>query len=259
MRYDLMRPRQIRDAVERNLPVLLPLGVMEYHGEHLPVGMDMIAVTHAFTRLEAEAPDDMVLLPAFAYGAASYAVAGPEGTGTLHVPASALTGFAEALFAGLLRVGFRNIHAVIHHQSEDFAQGMPTDLAFRLGARQAIMARVEEDRGPGWWGRDDMAGYYRADGEDPFRWIRVHPLLPVGPGLAFPFDHAGQGETSLMLALAPETVEEARTEDNPYWYTASAPRASREQGEEGVRIILAHLRQVLGLDREPAEARVTHH
>ena len=51
MRYELMRPHQIRDAVARNLPVILPLGVMEYHGEHLPVGMDSLAVTRALDRL----------------------------------------------------------------------------------------------------------------------------------------------------------------------------------------------------------------
>ena len=40
-------------------------------------------------------------------------------------------------FATLLRIGFRNVHAFIHHQSENFGAGMPTDLAFKLAARQA--------------------------------------------------------------------------------------------------------------------------
>jgi creatinine amidohydrolase/Fe(II)-dependent formamide hydrolase-like protein len=72
MRFDLMRPHQIRDAISRNLPVLLPLGVMEYHGEHMGVGMDLLAVTRVLDRLEREA--EVVILPPFAYGAASYAV-----------------------------------------------------------------------------------------------------------------------------------------------------------------------------------------
>lgn len=245
MRYELMRPHQIREAVARNLPVVLPLGVMEYHGEHLPVGMDLLAVTRALDRLEAEA--ELVILPPFAYGAASHAVAGPEGTGTLHLPSEALTAFAAALFTALLRAGFRNIHALIHHQSEDFAQGMPTDLAFRLAARQAIMATVEAERGLGWWGAEAMRHYYDGGGVDPFHWIRVHPLLPAASREAYPFDHAGEGETGLMLALAPETVEPARMADNRGWYTETAPRATAATGERGVEIILAHLRKVLGL------------
>ena len=44
MRYEMMLPHQIRSAIERNLPVVLPLGVLEYHGEHLAVGMDTLAV-----------------------------------------------------------------------------------------------------------------------------------------------------------------------------------------------------------------------
>jgi creatinine amidohydrolase len=246
MRYDLMRPHQIRDAIARNLPVVLPLGVMEYHGEHLPVGMDTLAVTRALDRLEST--EEVVLLPAFPYGAASHAVAGPSGTGTLHIPSQALTAFAEGLFTALLRAGFRNIHALIHHQTEDFhGQGMPTDLAFRLGARQAIFAVVEAERGEGWWGTDTMRHYYEGGGTDPFRWIRIHPLLPTGPDLAYPFDHAGAGETALMLALAPETVDPARMAENRSWFTETAPKATTEQGEAGVTLILSHLRKVLGL------------
>jgi creatinine amidohydrolase/Fe(II)-dependent formamide hydrolase-like protein len=245
MRFDLMRPEAIRDAVARNLPVILPLGVMEYHGEHLPVGMDMLAVTRALDRLEAMA--EVVILPAFAYGAASHAVAGPEGTGTLDLPSQVLTGLAEALFSALLRTGFRNIHAVIHHQTEDFGQGMPTDLAFRLGARQAIMAAVEAERGEGWWGAEAMRHYYDGGGVDPFRWIRVHPLLPLGSSDLYPFDHAGEGETGLMLALAPETVDMGKGAENRSWYTETAARATTARGEEGVALILDHLRRVIGV------------
>ena len=45
MRYELMLPHQIRTAIDGNWPVVLPLGVLEYHGEHMAVGMDTLAVT----------------------------------------------------------------------------------------------------------------------------------------------------------------------------------------------------------------------
>jgi creatinine amidohydrolase/Fe(II)-dependent formamide hydrolase-like protein len=245
MRLDLMRPHQIRDAIARGLPVVLPLGVLEYHGEHLPSGMDTLAVTRVLDRLEAEM--ELVILPAFPYGAASFAVAGPEGTGTLQVDADVLAPFAQAVFAGLLRIGFRNIHAIVHHQTENFAAGMPTDLAFRLGARQAIFRHLEATRGEGWWGRADMSGYYadHAAGDDPFNWIKVHPLMDAEIIARYPFDHADEGETALMLALAPETVEMARTGENASWYTATAPRATAALGERGVALILERLRSLL--------------
>jgi creatinine amidohydrolase/Fe(II)-dependent formamide hydrolase-like protein len=248
MRLELMRPHQIRDAIARNLPALLPIGVIEYHGEHLGVGMDLLAVTRVLDRLEREA--EVVILPPFAYGAASHAVAGPEGTGTLHVDAGALLPTAEALFAGLLRIGFRNIHGIIHHQTENFAAGMPTDLAFRLAARQATFRFLEASRGEGWWGRAEMRDYYsdQAAGADPFGWIALHPLMPAEVIAQHPFDHAGAGETALMLALAPEAVEMERLTDNRGWFTETAGQATAEMGERGVALILAHLRRVLGLD-----------
>lgn len=243
MQFDRMRPDQIADAVARGTPVVLPIGVMEFHGAHLPAGVDLLIVTETLQRLG----DRIVVLPPFAYGAASHAVEGP-GSGTLHVEPAAFLPLAEALFAGLLATGFRNIHGVIHHQTENFAQGMPSDLTFRLAARNAIFRHLEAARGPGWWGKGDMADYYarHAAGEDPFNWIRIHPLFPKGAD--FPFDHAGLGETALMLALAPDTVDMARATEGGHWYTGTAPQATAELGEKGIAIALANLRAALGLD-----------
>lgn len=245
MRFETMLPHQIRDAIARGLPAVLPLGVLEYHGEHMAVGMDTLAVTRMVDRLEAER--EIVVLPAFFYGAASYAVEPPEGTGSVQVDAAALAPFAAELFTGLLRVGFRNIHGLIHHQSENFAAGMPTDLAFRLGARQAIFRFVERTRGEGWWGKAEMADYYaaQAEGSDPFNWIKIHPLMGPEITASYPFDHAGVGETSLMLALCPEAVEMARTAENRAWYTGTAPDATRDLGERGAEAILARLRRII--------------
>ena len=75
-----MRPHQIRAAIQADIPAVLAIGVQEYHGEHLPVGVDLLAVTRVLARLEAEAPERVILLPAFGYGAASHAVAGPAGS-----------------------------------------------------------------------------------------------------------------------------------------------------------------------------------
>jgi creatinine amidohydrolase len=245
MRYELMLPHQIRRAIDEHWPVVLPLGVLEYHGEHMAVGMDTLAVTRILEIVEADT--NIVVLPAFYYGAASYAVEPPERNGSLQVDAGRIAPFAEEMFVGLLRVGFRNIHAFIHHQTENFAAGMPTDLAFKFAARQAIFRMLEKERGEGWWGSETMANYYaaHAEGDNPFNWIRVHPLMSADMLGKYPFDHAGKGETSLMLALCPEAVDTARCGENKGWYTATAKEASAELGRAGRDMILAHVRAVL--------------
>ncbi|MEP9389192.1 creatininase family protein [Mesorhizobium sp. KR9-304] len=245
MRYELMLPHQIRKAIAEHWPVVLPLGVLEYHGEHMGVGMDTLAVIKTLELIEPEM--DLVILPPFYYGAASYAVAPPEGTGTVQVGGNVLAPFAEALFHSLLRVGFRNIHAIIHHQTENFAAGMPTDLAFKSAGRQAIFRFLERESGEGWWGDEKMAAYYAEHeaGRNPFNWIRIHSLMSSETMADYPFDHAGQGETSLMLALCPEAVDMAKLGDNTGWYTATAKDASAELGAKGVALILKRLRTLL--------------
>jgi creatinine amidohydrolase/Fe(II)-dependent formamide hydrolase-like protein len=244
MRYEMMLPHQIRTAIEVGWPVVLPLGVLEYHGEHMAVGMDTLAVTGVLDILEKEM--NLVILPPFYYGAASYAVEPPERNGTLHVDAEALLPFAKAMFQGLLRIGFRNIHLVIHHQTENFLAGMPTDLAFKFAARQAIFAFLERERGEGWWGNEKMADYYaqQSAGDDPFNWIKAHPLMTPDGMENYPFDHAGQGETSLMMALAPEAVDQSKLSEDR-WYARSARQASFELGLKGRNRILAGLRKAL--------------
>jgi creatinine amidohydrolase len=244
MRYELMLPHQLREAMEKNWPVILPLGVLEYHGEHLGLGMDTLAVIRILDRLENEAP--IVILPPFYYGAASYAVEPPEGKGSVHVDSESIAPFAKSLFRGLLRIGFRNIHGFIHHQSENFTAGMPTDLAFKFAGRQAIFEHIERERGEGWWGNKNMADYYaqHAIGSDPFNWIKIHPLMTKDIIAQYPFDHAGIGETSLMMALCPEAVDMKRL-NNEEWYSQSAKDASKDLGERGIELILAHMRAVL--------------
>lgn len=55
------------------------------------------------------------------------------------------------------------------------------------------------------------------------------------------------GETALMLALAPETVDMTRVADGTPWFTETAPQATADMGEAGVQIALDHLQTCLGL------------
>ena len=56
MQYLKMLPYQVREAIEKNTPVVLPLGVIEYHAEHLPLGVDMFVAQNIIDRVEARRP-----------------------------------------------------------------------------------------------------------------------------------------------------------------------------------------------------------
>ena len=73
-------------------------------------------------------------------------------------------------------------------------------------------------RGEGRWGDAKMADYYaqQAGGSDPFNWIKIHPLMTRETIGQYPFDHAGEGETSLMLHLLPQSVDLGRLGEAPH-------------------------------------------
>jgi creatinine amidohydrolase/Fe(II)-dependent formamide hydrolase-like protein len=244
MKYEMMFPDEIRKAIDDNIPVVLALGVLEYHSEHLSVGVDTLLVIRALEILEQEVP--MVIIPPFYYGASSFAVEPPERNGTVHVDTKILHPFARQLFYNLLRIGFRNIHVFIHHQCENFAEGMPTDLSFKLAAREETFAFIERERGEGWWGDKVSADYYQNHeaGVNPFNWISVHPFMSAEAQAQFPVDHAGKQETSLMMAFCPEGVDMNRFSEDK-WYSNSAKVASLEYGNCAKNIILGDIKKYL--------------
>ena len=42
VRYEMLRPAQLRAEMDRAPLVFLPVAPLEYHGPHLPLGMDPI-------------------------------------------------------------------------------------------------------------------------------------------------------------------------------------------------------------------------
>lgn len=226
MKYLNMRPYQIREAIRNNTPVVLPLGVIEYHAEHLPLGVDSFVAIEVIERVEKRHPE-LIVLPPFYYGSASWAVARPENNGTIHVDSARIIPVAEDIFRGLLRVGFRNIHAFIAHQTEEFEQGMPTDLAFRFAGRHVVFDWVEKEKGEGWWGTEAYSDYYSGD-NNPFAWIQIHTVRNREE-CKYPADHAGRLETSEAMAICPDCVEMDRL-DPSIWYSREAVNASADYG-----------------------------
>ncbi|MCM8759380.1 MAG: creatininase family protein [Candidatus Omnitrophica bacterium] len=244
MRYEMMFAEDLRQAIKKNIPFVIPVGVIEYHSEHCVFGVDTLLIIKALEIIEKEM--DIVILPPFYYGAASYAVEPPENNGTIHIPSGTVYIFAKKLFMAMLRTGIRNIHVFIHHQSENFITGMPTDLAFKLAAKETIFEFLEKKFGEGWWGDEKMNDYYlkQEKGLDPFSWIKVHPFMDEETQKKFPIDHAGKQETSLMLAFCPEGVDLKRFTEKK-WYSKNAKNASLKYGIAAKKMIIKKMKQML--------------
>ncbi|QHT59600.1 creatininase family protein [Paenibacillus lycopersici] len=228
MRYVMMKPDEIREAVRRNVPVLLAAGAVEYHGPHLPIGTDVLIAESLIERVAGRC--ECIVLPPLPFAPTMLWAAGPA-DGEFDFDPDALAGYAEELFRGLLAVGFRRIYVVQHHQGRE---GLPA-LTLRRAAAKVTRA-LTLDWGAE-WGRE------RAPLPEPaiFSLIRVAQIDEFAAYASpeaerIPIGHAGKGETQLIWAAYPDAVEMdkfhalAASEPLPSWLLDTA-EASREEGE----------------------------
>jgi creatinine amidohydrolase/Fe(II)-dependent formamide hydrolase-like protein len=239
MKLHEMLPGQCEKAKREKWPLFIPAGTIEYHGEHLPLGVDTIAVLKSLEELEKQI--NCIVAPPVWYGPSSYAVAGPE-KGTIDVDADRFEKHCEDVLRGLLESGYRRIFVVIHHQFE-MGRLMPEALAFQKSAYRIIFERLERERGRGWWGTDDMESYYESieTFDNPFNWVQVVPLMSPEIQKEMGYDHAGLLETSLMLAAVPDRVDMRLLEGDRPWFTRGAENATPEHGEKTIRKIVEYL------------------
>jgi creatinine amidohydrolase len=150
--------------------LVVPIGSVEQHGPHLPLGTDTV-VAEAISSRAAAVLGDVLLAPAIAYGSsgehASFA-------GTISIGEGALT----AMLVELVRSSDRHGGVVLVNGH---------------GGNQTAVA-----------GACNVAA---AEGRRCLDWSIGAALNRVAWQPPRPFDaHAGWVETSLMLAIAPETV-----------------------------------------------------
>jgi creatinine amidohydrolase/Fe(II)-dependent formamide hydrolase-like protein len=236
--------REVEDAKKRRVPLIIPIGTIEYHAEHASCGCDTMVITGVLERLGDK--KEIVVAPPIWYGVASYAVSGPE-KNTIQVDVDAYEGYITEILKSLVWGGWQNIYLVYHHQSEGSGL-MPMTLACMKAAKKVTMDYIEKTRGMGWWGDNSMQDYYENLETDanPMAFIKTIPLMDQQVQTdCGGFDHAGKFETSLLSAVYPQNVDFERTAWNTEWFAIPAKDASPELGEKMAALALQYLEKTI--------------
>lgn len=234
-------PRELKKIKDRNIPVVIAGGTIEYHGPHCAYGCDTLIVEGLLKELAQK--KEICIAPSICYSPASYAVAG-ETSGTVHVEENAFENYLYYVFYSMLCSGLRNIYVVIHHQFEQESL-MPMTLSYMKAGKRATMNYLEKTQGQGWWGSENFSSYYSQLGNNsnPFNWIQVIPTMSSAVQNATGYDHAGKYECSLLMALYPDDVQLDRLGETNHWFTKSAAEANPELGRRMAQLSLEYLNQ----------------
>ncbi|WP_199620904.1 creatininase family protein [Paenibacillus alkalitolerans] len=223
-----MRPEEIRQAVNNNVPALLAAGVVEYHGPHLPVGTDILIAESICEEVERRC--GCVVAPSLPYGPTMMWAGGPE-EGEIDFAPDPLFRYAKEMLRGLTAIGFKRVYILQHHAGPEGLQ--------RLCLKRAA-AEIMREETAGWgagWGRTPKDAF---PNPDIFHRIRVADLddfsdYPEDSRERIPVGHAGKGETQLIMAAAPDTVDLQalacwKEELRPLWLR-DASEATMEEGK----------------------------
>lgn len=241
MRLEEALYQDIEAAKKKRIPLVIPVGTMEYHGPHATLGTDTQIAKGLVDRLAEER--ELVVAPPIWYGVAGYAVAGPE-KNTIQVDCDVFEQYVYCILESLLAGGWRNIYLVIHHQYEQ-ENLMPMTLSCMKAAKKLLMRHLEATQGNGWWGNPGNAAYYAEldESDNPLNWIKVLPCMSTEAQQATGYDHAGKWECSILSALLPGAVRLDQLSLSDEWFIQDASESTPEIGEEMVEKSLQSLRE----------------
>lgn len=196
MELSRMSWAQAREVLPKTAVALLPVGSTEQHGPHLPLGTDWLTAQEIARR--ASARGGWLVLPTIPVGVSEHH---RQFWGTLWVPSEVLRDYVMGVARALASHGLRKLVLVNGHGGNTAA----LEEAARRLRQEKIYAFVYV-----WW---------RAIPE-------VIAQVIEGSG-----SHAGELETAVMLAIAPELVRAER-------YREAAEKSAPEWGKkvEGVEV-----------------------
>lgn len=187
--YQEMTWLEIQERVKSCDIAVIPLGAMEQHGNHLPVGTDTFQAYEMARRALKQVADDVgaVLLPGVDYGSTTSTRFFP---GTVNLSPKILIAYVLALMDGLYHQGFRRFIMVNGHGGNGYIRQVGTELV-----------RLYHDAEVFYTGTFGL-GLWAAVSADPEN-------IMVG--------HACEIETSLMLEVYEQSVELDKVTQGEMW------------------------------------------
>ena len=163
---------------------VLAVGSTECHGDHLPYGTDTLVAEH-LAEAVAGRVEGVLLLPPLPFGMSMHYAMFPV---AISLSTETLMRVLREIFDSLLAHGLRRL-LIINGHDGNMAAIEAASREFRVEHPEMRIAVLEE-----WW---ETAGKLLPEG-----------AFEVWGGLG----HGGEGETSMMLAVAPELVEMRRAQ-----------------------------------------------
>jgi len=185
MQWEQMTSAELGRAARDIGVCVVGMGVLERHGEHLPLGTDYL-VAHRIVSLAAE-KEPAVAFPPFYYGQIYEARAFP---GALTLKPTLLIDLVQGVFDEIGRNGFRKIIAFNGHGGNTHFLSFLAQCS--LWENKPYTLYVPSMR-------------LSPEGEE--RWQKMRETTEDG--------HAGESETSMSLAIHPALVRTDLVPDNP--------------------------------------------
>lgn len=182
--WEWMTVEEMRAALKRTRTAILPLGVTEQHGYHLPLCTDTLNALELAKRVSAAT--GAVVAPALPY---SYS--GGELPGTINVSPLVMGLMVQEIVTEIIRNGFKNVILMLGHGgSENF-----------MALKEALNGYLRKPNVP----TGIVLAFAPVWQFSPtwMKWFRRHDF------------HAGLIETSVIMELTPECVRAKRVKDKP--------------------------------------------
>lgn len=182
-----MTVKQVRDYLGKKRSIIVPLGVIEQHGYHLPLNTDALIAAGVGRKIGERT--GLLVAPAM-YESFS----GGGLPGTINISPATMSLVVSDLLVSLVSQGFRNFYLFLCHGGSENARALDNALQLLLRSNPAF-ERVMLALLPIWkLGAGDV-GWGKALKEGDW--------------------HAGWLETSMVMALAPELVRMEDLELDP--------------------------------------------
>lgn len=184
MRWEQLRSNQL-SRISRKSVVVFPVGAIEQHGPHLPVGTDSLISEGIALELDREFRGSLLVLPTQQVGRSDHHINFP---GTLSFSHQTLEAALLEVIESVIRHGFSRIVVLNGHGGN---QGLGEVVAEKSAAKWPSSQVIFTS----WWR------------------IAAEELKLLVEGDFPSVGHAGEFETSLLLLLRPELVDTSRFED----------------------------------------------